>query len=383
MMNSRERFKATLQGDKPGMPFLWESGFDDGAVERWHREGLPKGTNPFEYFGLDRVAQVNISTNLIPSLRECIIGDESGYLILEDEAGGIRRMLKKQSLKPSTRISTTAMIRWPLRDRPSWEILKSRLNPYSPERMAVFEPFLNGEKPAPDGRWSQISGFWGSYAKEDGYPIVLVFTGPTYWLIIHAGFENAAVMLYDDPELIHEIYEYYTWYLDVQLRYILSRRVPDAVFIGEEICYKGGLFMSPNMYLKYACPGLSRITDICRGAGIKLIFGESGGHISPVIPLWREIGINGLIPLDVSGGTDPVEIRMRYDDLLLIGGIDRTALENGREEICREINRTARVFYSEGRAIPCGDCHFAISDKVTFDNMCFYVDGLRELWQTI
>jgi hypothetical protein len=382
-MNKKERFKATLLGEKPDMPFLWESGFDDDAVLRWRSEGLPEGRDPFDFLGLDRVAQVGVGLHPIPALSERIIEEGDDFIVQENEVGGVLHILKRHFTRPSTRINNTSVVRWTLRDRASWEILRSRMDPYSPERLAGFDPFIKRERPADDGRWSVISGFWGSYAEEDGYPYVITVTGPTYWLVINAGFDNAAVMLYDDPELVSEIYDHYVWFITAQLKYLFARRVPDAIFIGEEICYKGGMFMSPEMYMRYACPGLDTVTQACRDAGIRFIFGGSGGYIEPVVPLWREIGINGLLPLDVSGGTDPIGIRKKYKDMYLIGGIDRIALENGRDAIAHELDTTARALYQTGRAIPSGDCHFAVSDKVSLDSMQYYTDGLRKLWHTV
>jgi len=138
--------------------------------------------------------------------------------------------------------------------------------------------------------------------------------------------------------------------------------------------------MSPAMYKKYACPVLEEIVSVFRDAGTEFVFGASEGKIGPVIPLWKAAGINGVMPLDVTGGTDPVSVRTEHKDLYIIGGIDRTALEDGRDRIRGEIEKTADVFYREGRAVPSGDCHFAVSDKVSFDSICFYIDGLRETW---
>ena len=101
----------------------------------------------------------------------------------------------------------------------------------------------------------------------------------------------------------------------------------------------------------------------------------------PLVPMYKEIGVNGLMPLAVSGGSDPVEIQKRHPDLALIGGIDRNVFERSPEAIEREVTTRAAALYAGGRAIPSGDSHFPVNDQVSLDNMRHYVDLLRRTAQ--
>ena len=218
----------------------------------------------------------------------------------------------------------------------------------------------------------------GSAAPEDGLPAVVTAQGPTYWLIDWAGFPGAALMLYDQPELVEEIYEYITWFLTSQLETVFSRRVPDALFLDEEGGAKGGPFMSPAMYRRLVCPRLSRIIDLCVKAGVRFMFVESGGDVRTLIPLWKEVGVNGVLPLDVSGGTDPIAVRRAHPDLALIGGVDRTVLATNRERIRREVEGRGRVLLQEGKCIPSVDAHGAVGAEVSWDNIRFYAECLHK-----
>ncbi len=41
-MNSRERFNAIMNFEKPDRNLIWEMGYWLGTVDRWYGEGLPK-----------------------------------------------------------------------------------------------------------------------------------------------------------------------------------------------------------------------------------------------------------------------------------------------------------------------------------------------------
>lgn len=371
-MNARERFLATLSGGRVDRPFLWESVFLDTAVERWRREGLPADADAYEYLGFDRAGCGGINCQFDPPLAEQVVADESSSELVEDEAGGILRRYKT----PTESGGTIVRIRYPLRDRAGWEMLKTRMDTSSPGRRNTWQDFVEGARHEPS-LTGHSDGFSGSCAPEDGLPMLFTVQGPTYWLIDWAGSTSAAMMLYDQSQLVEEIYEHLTGFITSQMEETFSLRTPDAVFLNEESCYKGGPFMSPEMYRRLVCPKLRRIADVCLDAGVSFVFIESGGDVTQLVPLWKEAGINGILPLDVTGGSDPLAIRHQHPDLALIGGIDRRVLTTDRDQIQREIQQRARPLFLAGRCIPSVDGHGAVREDVSFENVSFYAACLR------
>ncbi|MFH1008248.1 MAG: uroporphyrinogen decarboxylase family protein [Candidatus Latescibacterota bacterium] len=371
-VTAQERFLATLGGDRTDRPFLWESVFLKEAVDRWHREGLPTDADAYEFLGFERAGHGGLDWGCVPELGERVVADDDQYEFIEDEAGGILRRARTEA----PRGESIQTIQFPLRDRASWEIIKKRMDPRSPERRMCWQRFAQGKPghPSPAGH---SDGFSGSCVPEDGLPTLFSVLGPTYWFIIWAGFENAALMLYDQLPLVEEIYEHLTWFVTAQMESAFSQRVPDAVMLDEEATFKAGPFMSPATYHKLVCPKLGRIVDVCRKWAVPFVFLESGGNIASLLPLWKEIGINGIMPLDVSGGTDPIAVRRTHPDLALIGGIDRTVLTADPDGIRREVERTARMFYQHGRSMPSIDAHGAVGAEVSFDNIRHYADCLQ------
>ena len=372
-MNARERFFAMFRGGRVDRPFLWESVFLQEAVERWRREGLAADADAYAYLGFDRLARGGINIGFDPPLSGRIIADEGASELVEDEVGGVLRQLKN----PTSWGGTTTWVQYRLRDRASWRLLKQRMDPNSPRRLRAWQGLVEA-LPSEPSIHGHSDGFSGSCAIEDGLPTLLTVQGPTYWLIETAGFSHAAVMLYDEPELVEEVYEHFTWLVTCQMEAVFARRVPDAVFIDEEGGVTGGPFMSPQMYRALVVPKLRQIAELCISAGVVLVFVESGGDVSLLVPLWKEAGINGILPLDVGAGVDPIAMRREHRDLALIGGIDRRVLPTSREQIQRQITEHVRVLLREGGCIPSVDAHGAVGADVSFDNIRFYADALRK-----
>lgn len=366
-VNARERFLATLEGGACREPFLWESGILHEALVRWWDEGLPRGVDVYDYFGLSRVADVSVHFGEVPPLAEKLIRRAGDEELVEDEAGGITLCRGRTGPDPSGHV-----VRPRLRDRTSWRLLASRLDPDSPERRQTLAPLPERRRRSnTEERWLG-SGFGASLDPADGFPTVLRILGPTYWLINNAGYDGAALLLHDDPALVTEIYEHLQRFVLRQIEPVMASRPPDAVFLGEEAGSKGGPIMSPPMYRKLALPSVAGIVASCRSAGVRHVIVESGGDVTLLLAPWREAGVTGITPVDVTAGMDPVRIAREHPGLSLIGGICRTSLQAGEAAIRSEIETHARPLCRRGGAIPCIDAHFGISRAVSFDSMRYY-----------
>ena len=369
---SRQRFLATLDGEPVEAPFLWESGIWEAAVARWRSEGLPQDADPYEVLGLERVASSGVNYLPEPPLAERVIEDNGEAMLIETEAGGRLRRYRNLRIPGNLADPMEEPIVFPVRDRASWAFMKSRLDPSSARRREPFEAFLAGRRRTP----TLHSGLSGSFDPDDGCATVFYIMMPVYWLVRHAGFEAAAVMPYDDPALIEEICAFMADFIAVQLEPVLSRRAPDLVVLNEGASASAqGPFMSPDMYRRLAIPGLARVTEICRAAGVPHVFANCGGNLAQLVPAWKDAGLDGVMPLD--NATDVDTLCSEHPDLAMIGGIDRRVLEADPDDLQRRVLPRARALYAHGKAIPSGDAHFPISSAVSFDNMRLYMDLRR------
>lgn len=121
-----------------------------------------------------------------------------------------------------------------------------------------------------------------------------------------------------------------------------------------------------------------RVTDFLRGHGVDIIFVDSDGNIDELIPLFLEAGINGIFPLEVQSGMDPVGLRKKYGrDLLMSGGIDKRKLAQNKKVIETELMRKLPYLISRGGYIPHLD-HIVPPD-VPPGNFVYYMELKRRI----
>jgi uroporphyrinogen-III decarboxylase len=144
----------------------------------------------------------------------------------------------------------------------------------------------------------------------------------------------------------------------------------------EDMCFNQGPIISPTMVRKFLTPNYKRISDILRANGCDIIYTDCDGNVNPMIDPWLEGGVNGIFPVDVVGGSEPVAIRKKYGDkVVILGGVDKHALIAGKDAIRAEIKRI-KPYVLEGGWIPHVD-HRCPPD-VTFENYLYYLDVKRE-----
>ena len=123
-------------------------------------------------------------------------------------------------------------------------------------------------------------------------------------------------------------------------------------------------------------PNYKRITDILRPNGCDIVYTDCDGNVNDMIDPWLEGGVNGIFPVDVVGGSEPIAIRKKYGDkVVILGGVNKHALIAGKEAIRAEIKRI-KPYVLEGGWIPHVD-HRCPPD-VTFENYLYYLDVKRE-----
>ncbi|MBI2447677.1 MAG: hypothetical protein HYV48_04005, partial [Candidatus Omnitrophica bacterium] len=110
--------------------------------------------------------------------------------------------------------------------------------------------------------------------------------------------------------------------------------------------------------------------------GVDVVIVDCDGNINERVELWIEGGVNCMFTIEVAGGSDPIQIRDKYGDkVLLAGGVDKVALIKGKEAIREEIKRIEKVVRMGGY-IPHVD-HRVPSD-VSFDNYLYYLEVKRD-----
>ena len=122
--------------------------------------------------------------------------------------------------------------------------------------------------------------------------------------------------------------------------------------------YKLNQFFSVRTYRELLKPVHKRAVDWAHAKGVKVRL-HSCGDIRPFIPELVEIGIDGLNPLEVKAGMDPLVIKETYgDDLLLHGGVnavlwdDREAIEAEMQRVIPKLKENGGYIFSSDHSVP-------------------------------
>ncbi|MFC1671843.1 uroporphyrinogen decarboxylase family protein, partial [Planctomycetota bacterium] len=244
-------------------------------------------------------------------------------------------------------------LKMPIENRDDWKRFKDQLDPRDPERWRTDWEKIGPELNASD---KPVSINFGSY-----------FGIPRNWI----GFENIAIMCYDDRPLVEEIVATLAEIYYTQIEEALKHCKVDYAHGWEDICFRNGPIISPTMYREIVLPHQKKVCDLLRANGCDVIFTDCDGNINDLVPLWLEAGMNCMFPIEVQSESDPVELRRKYGkQILLRGGLAKYEFAKGKKETLAELKRVEKVV-EEGGFIPHGD--HRIPDDVSYENYKYYI----------
>ena len=181
--------------------------------------------------------------------------------------------------------------------------------------------------------------------------------------------------LCDEPELIHDCMK--TWFLlaDAVIAQHQQYVTIDELFLAEDICFKSGPLISPDMMGKFLSPYYQQLLENIKTRQFDknrhlYVHVDTDGFAVPVIPVYREIGMDEMSPFEVASGCDVVEIGRDYPELALFGGIDKRILAQSKNAIDRELERILPVMRERGGYIP--TCDHGVPEEVPYENYLHY-----------
>jgi uroporphyrinogen decarboxylase len=360
-LTARERFERTMHYQRVDYVSHLEFGYWAELKETWLAQGhLPAsmlqedGTIPDrlveEYFGVEQLEAVDARIGALP-LREIEVVERSDHTLTYRDGLGVLR----QEQTSGTR-TIPHFFEFPVRDRASWERFR--------------DEFLDATHPA---RALSEDDLWAAQAMSrlSENPVSVSFGSFIGWVRDWTGFEALAYLSMDDPDLVEEMVAHLASLLLVLLPRVLERCALDAAAGWEDICFNSGPILSPSFFSERIMPHMAPVMRLLRQHGIDVIWTDCDGNILKLIPLWMDVGLNCMFPLEVHPGNDPVALKREYGrDLLIRGGFDKFALWEGREAVLKELLRLDATV-AEGGFIPHVD--HRCPAKVDYDTYCYYI----------
>ncbi len=383
IISTRERFLGICRFERPGdlclLPFF--NSFWRETLEEWVKQGAPEQivdenfctkyfqfdpfytiyeikSDNYDIEGIDLGDGVIYDPNMYltgPPYKYTIIGSDEHTVTLINPLGQTVMVDKK-----NPRYRMPKYLDYPVKDRTSWEEYRKRVDPHTPERWpADWDAFVKKMNSKSEPTMLQVGGFFG-YIRE--------------WV----GVERLLYMFYDDPSLIEDMMDQIC-YLEIECinRALKDIKVSCAIF-WEDMCFKTGPLISPDMVRKFMMPRYKKVTDLLHSYGVDVIIVDSDGNVNELIPLWLECGINATWPLECAAGNDAVALRKKYgEDLILIGNIDKRALLKGKEAINQEVMSKVPFLLDSGGYFPSVDHH--VPADITLENYRYFINLLREV----
>jgi uroporphyrinogen decarboxylase len=383
-MNSTERIGAVLSFQKPDRTPVMDMGYWNETIDRWRAEGLPEevlhvpegdylpGIDLRTYWGDDylnrmRILQVEdyfgiehwlvpprlpIIDTVFPFYEPAVLEDKGETVIVRDRSGTVLETPKRGTAFPR-------FVAFPVQSRQDYEEWRLRLDADTPER------YCRG--------WD----LWAQRLVEQGKPLSLWFRGFFGLPRDLMGLESLCVAYHDDPGLIQMIVEDRCAFIKRLYRRALERFHINYVLVWEDMAYKSGSMISPELFRRFMLPYYQEINDFFHSRGVDRILVDSDGNIVELAGLLIEGRADGVYPLEIAAGSDPLLLRKQHPDFVLMGGIDKRALAAGPAAIDHELERLVPVV-ERGGFLPMVD-HLVPPD-VSLENYRYYLRRRRELF---
>lgn len=381
-MNAREKFLSTMEFDTAMSPPLYELGCWVGTARRWYREGLtsksgidddlPNGECLGISFGprdrrfldagglvkLDKSTEkIPIESWIFPEFQLETIETSGDNIVVIDEMG-----IKKKTNK--TKSTVPQYLEWPVRTKEDWERFKS-------ERL---DSRTRGRYPSDLDEIIAVS-------RERDYPLYIGghpvgFFGSLRYLMGETGLYTS---YYDNPGLVKEIVSYLCDFWIEVWSPIFSKVCPDFVMMWEDMCYKNGPLVSPEIFREFMLPAYKKFTAFLKDNGVKTIIVDTDGNCWKLIPLFVEGGVTGLLPMEVVAGMSVTKVRKLFPRLQIMGGIDKRVLAKDKAFIDQELETKVSFMVKKSGYVPFVD-HYVPPD-VPLSNFVYYRKHLEEVCQ--
>ena len=349
-MTTRERFQRMFEHREADRVPIIDSPWR-GTLHRWKAEGMPEDADWREYFDVDKVASIGV--DITPRYEVKVLEDTDRYQIVTTPWGVTLKNFKELD-------STPEFLDYKVTTPEAWEEARARMT-LDDDRIPWAQLKENYPRWIAEGQWIE-AGFWFGFDVTHS------------WM---AGTETILVAMYEEPEWVEDMFN---TYLDRCIA--LFGRVWDAGYRFDSIRwpddmgYKGTTFFSPEMYRKLLRPVHKRAVDWAHDKGIYAPLHSCGDVMSLVDDL-ADIGIDCLNPLEIKAGMDPIALKKRLGDRLVLHGGVNAVLWDDREAILAEIDRLVPVLKENGGYIFSSD--HSIPNTVTLENFRAITDEVKRV----
>lgn len=189
-------------------------------------------------------------------------------------------------------------------------------------RIKSFEELEKVEKPCWELDYKPKREYLEQYKKAINgtglglyYAPGCLFQGCYQFLV---GFDDFFVLVYTETEFIEVLLdmcmEYYLKITEIALDVGI-----DVLYLGDDIAFKAGPFVNPEIYKKLWLPRIKKLADLGKQADLPIVFHSCGNVTNLIDDILLPVGIDCLNPIEPYS-MDIFEIKKKYAGKLSIAG---------------------------------------------------------------
>jgi len=320
------------------------------------KEVTEPAVDPAEHFGFDMIGVGGWFHMLPLKGPQEIVEETEEWIIRRNGAGAVLKYWKHKS-------GTPEHIDFRMTSRVVWE------RDYRPHLLHLDRERVNiaGAREALARRRRQ--GYWTFY----GHLFI--------WENLRQSLGDLCLYesLIRDPGWIHDYNRVHTDFYKRHYKLLFDEAgVPDGIWMYEDLGYKDRLFCSPRLLSELIFPYYREVVDFFHSYGLPVVL-HTCGSTREALPLIVEAGFDGLNPMEIAAGNDPLEYADKYADrLVFIGGFDKRILEtHDKRLIRREVSRYMRAMKARGARFVFASDH-SISTNTDYEDFKYMVEVYRE-----
>lgn len=356
-MTSRERYLNTLLFKPADRIPLIEWPIRGATMKAWIKQGYPEGVPTECFFALDTMhLDVPIRMGMYPEFKEIVIEETQSYKIWQDNLGATRKDFKEVE---NEGFVTRSWLSFPVTDKTGFLEMKKRYISSDPGRIPEH--------------FNERCQVLNAAQVQNHLSIPFLFWVIRDWV----GFENLCMMFYDNPKLLHEMFEFLTDFCIETLKDKIHKINIDIVELKEDMAYKHAPMISPDMFREFMYPHYLRLVNFLKSNGVKIVYVDCDGYPGGLIPLWIETGIDAMSPVEVAAGNDLIKLRKEYPKFAMLGGIDKRELAKTKPEVYDEVVKKVPYMIEKGGYIPHVD--HAVPFDIPLENYMYYRDLMTAL----
>ena len=209
--------------------------------------------------------------------------------------------------------------------------------------------------------------------------ILVGLLGPftmAYWYFFDLA--NLSLLVYDDPELIHEVNDAYCdWILSAAQLAFDAGKI-DAFILADDWGGTNALLMSPAHLREFFIPPFRKIVEGLKRFSLPILM-HNDGNLWAVLDDLVDTGINGYHPVERAASMELGKVKELYKGRLCpVGNINnKTTMVNGTpEDVTREAMECMKTAAPGGGYILATD--HSIHDDIPNENVYAYIEAAKK-----